>query len=183
MFKFSSDIKKYKRYSYKSGLILLLTQQGLWALFVYRINSAVYRSNIPRFLKGFLLIFCVISQKWIEIIAGISIPYSAEIGHSLYIGHFGNIIINSKTVIGNDCNIAQGVTIGVSGRGEKRGVPVIGNKVYIGANATVAGKIYVNDNSVIAANSLVIKDVKKDTTVLGVPAMEINTNNSRAYIL
>jgi serine O-acetyltransferase len=183
MFKFNSDIKKYKRYSNKSGFILLLTQQGLWALFVYRINSAVYKSAIPRYLKNFLLIFCVISQKWIEIIAGISIPYSAEIGHSLYIGHFGNIIINANAVIGNDCNISQGVTIGVSGRDDKRGVPVIGNNVYIGANATVAGKIYVNNNSVVAANSLVINDVKEGTTVLGVPAKAFNTNNSRDYIL
>lgn len=183
MFYFSSDLKKYKRYSGKSGFVLLLTQQGLWALLVYRINSALYRARLPRFLKKFLLLFCILSQKWIEIVTGISIPYSAQIGHSFYIGHFGNIIINSKAIIGNNCNISQGVTIGVSGRGQKRGVPDIGDNVYIGANATIAGRIKINDNSVIGANSLVIKDVPNDITVLGVPAEVVSSNNSMEYIL
>ncbi|MEM0518364.1 serine O-acetyltransferase [Aequorivita flava] len=182
MFYFNSDLKKYKHYSCKSGLTLLLTQQGLWALFVYRINSAIYRSALPQFVKKLFLLFSVLCQKWIEIVTGISIPYTAQIGHSFYIGHFGNIIINANAIIGNNCNISQGVTIGVSGRGDKRGVPVLGNNIYIGANATIVGKIKVHDNSVIAANSLVINDVPENTTVLGVPAVPINTNSSKDYI-
>lgn len=182
MGKFASDIAKYKKYSGKNSLVLLLTQQGLWALFVYRSGNAIYRSSLPSALKSVVLLFWIVWQKWIEIVAGISIPYSATIGHSFYIGHFGGIILNSKTVIGDNCNISQGVTIGVSGRGEQRGVPIIGNEVYMGARATIAGKISVGDGAVIGANSLVVKNVAVGTTVVGVPAEKISTNDSSAYI-
>ena len=178
----SLDIRKYKKYSNKNTLILVLTQQGIWALFIYRIGNYIYKSRIPRFLKSILLIFMVFWQKIIEIITGISIPYSATIGHSFYIGHFGNIIINATAIIGNNCNISQGVTIGVSGKGVHRGTPVIGNNVYIGANATVAGKITIGNDAVIGANSLVIRDVAMATTVVGVPAVKLNNHNSSAYI-
>ncbi|MGJ8666516.1 MAG: serine O-acetyltransferase [Patiriisocius sp.] len=175
-------MKKYKRYSGKSGIVLMLTQQGLWALFIYRLNNSIYTSKTPKPIKKILLLFCVMSQKWIEIVTGISIPYSVIVGRELYIGHFGNIIINANTIIGDNCNISQGVTIGVSGRGRKRGVPVIKSNVYIGANATIAGAITVNDNAVIGANSLVVKDVAPSTTVVGVPAEMISTNDSSNYI-
>ena len=102
---FRQDLKKYKKYSgNKSGLMLLLTTQGLWALCVYRFFNAVYRSRISIIVKKPLLILGVICQKWIEIIAGIHLPYSATLGESCYIGHFGGIIINSKAIIGNNCN-------------------------------------------------------------------------------
>ena len=180
---FLSDIQKYREYSNKkSSLILVLTTQGLWALFVYRISNGIYKSRLPKLIKKILLFIAVFYQKLIEILTGISLPYAATIGNRFYIAHFGQIIVHPNAVIGNNCNIAQGVTIGVSGRGLKRGVPIIGNNVFIAANAIVAGKINIGDNSVIGANSLVIKDVKEHTTVLGVPAQRISNNNSEAYI-
>lgn len=183
MFKtFKKDLKKYKEYSGKPKVILLLTQQGLWALFVYRISNGIFKSKLPTRFKSMLLILCVIPQKGIEILTGISLPYSAQIGSEFYIGHFGNIIINAHAIIGDNCNISQGVTIGVSGIGQKRGVPVIGSNVYIGANAVVAGKITIGDGAVIGANSLVIKDVISHTTVLGVPAIKIRNHDSKGYI-
>jgi serine O-acetyltransferase len=183
MKKFILDINKYKQYSNgKSTILLILTTQGLWALFVYRLANAIYLSKLHFLIKKTLLIGAIFHQKLVEITTGISIPYSATIGHSFYIGHFGNIIINANAIIGNNCNTSQGVTIGVSGRGEKRGVPIIGNNVYIGVNAVIAGKIKIGDSSVIAANSLVVNDVLANTTVLGVPAQQINNNNSEAYI-
>lgn len=179
---FFSDLEKYKKYSNKSFVLLILTNQGLWALFIYRIFNKVYYSNIPKQFKKILLLFGVFCQKSIEIITGISIPYKAKIGHSFYIGHFGGIIINANAIIGNNCNISQGVTIGVSGRGEKRGVPEIKNNVYIGANAVIAGKIKIGNNCVIAANSLVVTSLEDNITALGVPAKVINKNSSKGYI-
>lgn len=180
---FSLDIKKYKKYSdNKSTIVLIITNQGLWALFVYRISNCIYESKLPKIIKRILLTFSVICQKLIEIVTGISLPYTTRIGAGFYIGHFGGIIINASAVIGVNCNISQGVTIGVSGREEKRGVPVIGDNVYIGANAVITGKITVGDNCVIAANSLVINSVEANKTVLGVPAVVINSNTSKDYI-
>lgn len=180
--KIKKDIAKYKMYSGKSALLLVLTQQGLWAIITYRFYNHIYESKVPSFLKKIMLFFGVIAQKWIEIVTGIQLPYSAKVGNSFYIGHFGHIIINANAVIGNNCNISQGVTIGVSGRGENRGVPVLQDNIYVGANVTVAGKINIGSNSVLGANSLVVKDVDANTTVLGVPAVKINDNDSSAYI-
>ena len=179
---FLTDIKKYKNYSGKSSMVLILTTQGLWALFVYRSSNYIYKSKLPSIIKKPLLLVSIIFQKWIEIVSGISIPYSCSIGHSFYIGHFGGIIINSNAIIGNNCNISQGVTIGVSGRGNKRGVPVLGDNIYIGANAVLAGNIKIGSNCVIAANSLVIEDIEKKSTVIGVPAKNINNLGSKGYI-
>ncbi len=176
-----SDYKKYRKYGANFFVIWFFTQ-GFWAIFQYRIahyNYASIKIQPFRFLFKGLLFFW---QKGIEITTGISIPASAKIGHSFYIGHFGGIIFNRDTVIGNNCNVAQNVTIGVSGQGEKRGVPSIGDNVYIAANSVLAGKITIEDNVLIGACSLVTSDVKENTTVLGVPAVVISQNGSKDYI-
>lgn len=175
-----SDYKKYKKYGGNFISILFFTQ-GFWAIFQYRIANFVYQLKIP-VLKQLLQILCLVWQKIIEIVTGISIPASVKIGHSFYIGHFGGIIINAKTVIGNNCNISQGVTIGVSGLNENRGVPTIGNNVYLGANCVIAGGVFIGDNVLVSACSLVIKDVECNRVVSGVPAVEISSKGSKGYI-
>ncbi|HMV46449.1 MAG TPA: DapH/DapD/GlmU-related protein [Blastocatellia bacterium] len=179
---YCADVRRYTAYGESGALRQVLTQQGLWALLQYRLASAVYQSALPAVLKRPLLLLMVVWQKLIEIAAGICLPYTAQIGAGLYIGHFGHIILNSGVVIGSECNLSQGVTIGVSGRGARRGVPVIGDRVYFGANATVAGKIRVGNDAVIGANSLVTSDVPDGCTVLGVPAEIISRKGSQDYI-
>lgn len=176
-----SDYKKYKKYGGNFASIFLFTQ-GFWALFQYRIANFIYLNIKLIGLRHFLLFVCLLWQKTIEILTGISIPASAKIGHSFYIGHFGGIIINANTEIGNNCNISQGVTIGVSGLEEKRGVPKIGNNVYLGANSVIAGKIYIGDDVLVAACSLIIKDVESDSVMSGVPAVKISSKGSKGYI-
>jgi serine O-acetyltransferase len=174
------DYKKYKKYGGNFVTIIFLTQ-GFWAVFQYRIAHTVYKTPVP-IVKQVLQILCLFWQKAIEVLTGVSVPASAQIGHSFYIGHFGGIILNAKTVIGNNCNISQGVTIGVSGHGENRGVPKIGNNVYIGANAVVAGNIVVEDNVLIAACSLVNTNVACNSVMLGVPAIKVSEKSSEGYI-
>ena len=149
---------------------------------MYRFSNKIYKSKLPTLLKKPLLVLALMWQKWIEITTGISIPYSVNIGESFYIGHFGNIIINSNAIIGDNCNISQGVTIGINGKGDNRGVPIIGDNVYIGANAVLAGKIKVGDNVVVGANSFLIHNVEDNTTVLGVPAKKVSDSSSSGYI-
>ena len=180
--KYLEDIKKYQKYGNTNIIILVFLTQGLWVLFFYRFFNKIYLSKLPHVLKIIILVFYIPLQKIMECITGISIPYSAIIGKGFYIGHFGNIILHPQTVIGDNCNISQGVTIGISGRGKKRGVPKIGNNVYIGANSVIAGKIKIIDNVVIGACSLVVNDIVEEGTVLGVPAVKINNNNSENYI-
>ena len=176
-----SDYKKYQKYGANFFVIVFFTQ-GFWAIFQYRIAHYFFNTiKIQPFralFKGLLFLW----QKGIEIATGISIPASAKIGHSFYIGHFGGIFFNSNTEIGDNCNVAQNVTIGISGQGKKRGVPIIGNNVYIAANSVVAGKIVIGNYALIGACSLVTSDVEENTTVVGVPAVVISRNGSKEYI-
>ncbi|MCJ2076355.1 serine acetyltransferase [Methylobacterium sp. E-016] len=164
-------------------LVLVLTEQGLWALLQYRAAAGIYRSRLFGPLKRAVLLGAGIAQKLIEMTTGISLPYRARIGPGLYIGHFGNIIVHEDAVIGDTCNISQGVTVGTSGRGSRRGAPVIGNRVYVATNAVVAGRIEVGDDSVVGANSLVTRDVPAGSTVLGVPALIVGHRGSAAYLV
>lgn len=101
-----------------------------------------------------------------RILYGIQISYKTKIGYGLYIGHFGNIVVNENTCIGNNCNIAQGVTIGQVNRGQKKGCPTIGDNVWIGANAVIVGKISIGSNVLIAPNSYVNFDVPANSLVV-----------------
>ncbi len=176
-----SDYKKMKNYG-SNFIVILFFTQAFWAIFQYRIAHFFNEKIKIQPFRHIFMLFMYSWQKMIEILTGISIPASVKIGHSFYIGHFGGIIINSDAVIGNDCNISQGVTIGVSGLGDKRGVPIIGNNVYIGANCVVAGKIVIEDNVLIGACSLVNTDVKSNCTILGVPAYIVSDRGSKGYI-
>jgi serine O-acetyltransferase len=176
-----SDYKKYKKYGGNFFTIVFFTQ-GFWAIIQYRIAHFFY-TKITLFPFNFLFRIPVfLWQKHIEIITGISIPASAKIGHSFYIGHFGGIILNANTVIGNNCNISQGVTIGISGINDNRGVPIIGDQVYIGVNSIIAGKITVGNNVLVGSCSLVTSNVGDNLVVLGVPAVVISNKGSKGYI-
>ena len=175
-----TDYKKYKKYGGNFFTIVFFTQ-GFWAIVQYRIAHFVHQLPVP-ILKTVLQCICLLWQKAIEITTGISIPSSVQIGHSFYIGHFGGIIVNARVVMGNNCNLSQGVTIGVSGQGQNRGVPKLGNNVYVGANAVIAGNINVGDNVLIGACSLVNKDVVENSVMLGVPAVKVSEKGTEGYV-
>lgn len=177
----NSDYKKYKKYGSNFFAIVFFTQ-GFWAVFQYRIAHFFYNNIKWKFFRIPVLFFTLLWQKYIEICTGISIPASARIGHSFYIGHFGGIIINANAIIGNNCNISQGVTIGVSGNEEQRGVPVLGDEIYIGANAVIVGKINIGNNVLVGGCSLVNSSFPDDSVVLGVPAVLISNNGAKKYI-
>ena len=114
---------------------------------------------------------------------GFQIYPETEIGEGFYLGHWGALVINPKTIIGKNCNIAQGVTIGQTNRGKSIGVPKIGNEVWIGANAVIVGGITIGDNVLIAPNAYVNMDVPSNSVVVGNPAQIIpNENATEGYI-
>jgi len=107
-----------------------------------------------------------------RIITGIDIHPQAQIGKNLFIDHGTGVVIGQTAVIGNDCTIYQGVTLGGKGNGkhgEKRH-PTIGNDVVIGASAQVLGDITVGDGARIGANAVVTADVEEGATMVGNPA-------------
>jgi serine O-acetyltransferase len=113
---------------------------------------------------------------------GIDISRDARIGSGLYIGHFGGIFVNQGVVIGDNCNLSQGVTLGQLNRGDKAGCPTIGNDVYIAPGAKIVGRIFIGDHAAIGANAVVVDDVSPHTTVGGIPARTLSRNGSEGYV-
>jgi serine O-acetyltransferase len=108
---------------------------------------------------------------------GFQIPVTTKIGKGLYIGHFGDIVISHKAVLGNNCNIATGVSIGAIIEGKRKGAPKIGNAVWIGINSVIVGGIEIGDNVVIAPGSFVNFDVPENCLVMGNPGKIVSSNS------
>jgi serine O-acetyltransferase len=113
---------------------------------------------------------------------GIAIPFTTSIGSGFYIGHFGSIIVHRKTVIGRNCNLSHGVTLGQANRGKNKGHATIGDNTYIGPGAKVIGAVSIGDNVAVGANCVVTKDVPNNAVVAGVPAKIISYKGSVDYI-
>jgi serine O-acetyltransferase len=117
------------------------------------------------------LLYRILVLLPLKLITGIEIYPETKIGSGFYIEHYGGIFIAPTAVIGRNCTIFQGVTIGAGLGGRKAGV--IGDNVVICAGAKVIGDIVVGDNVIIGANSVVTKNVEANTVVAGIPAVVI----------
>lgn len=105
----------------------------------------------------------------IERQTGIHIENNPNIGKGLIIGHYGRIIINGKAKFGEQIYITHGVTIGQNSAGKRKGVPEIGSRVRIGANACIVGKVRIGNDVMIAPNAFVNVDVPDHSVVVGNP--------------
>jgi len=132
------------------------SRQGLWALWVHRFGRRV--DALPKGLyKSILLRYYALLFLLVEMSTGISIPKECVIGKGLRIFHFGGIIVNTHSRIGENCTLRHGVTIG-NRRGE-RVAPVLGNNVEVGAYAQVLGDIRIGNGSKIGALAVVLADM------------------------
>lgn len=109
---------------------------------------------------------------------GLEISRSTDIGPGLYLGHAYNITVNPAAIIGSNCNLHKGVTIGQENRGKREGAPVIGDCVWIGVNATLVGRISVGNDVLIAPGAYVNCDVPSHSIVLGNPCRVIPRDNA-----
>lgn len=101
---------------------------------------------------------------------GVEIHPAAQIGRRFMIDHGMGIVIGETSIIGDDCLIYQGVTLGMTGKHGGKRHPTLGSGVMVGANATVLGNIRVGDGVRVGAGAVVLEDVPNDVTVAGVPA-------------
>lgn len=141
--------------------------------------GVVHTNAVSRVL---LFPFAWLINRHQQIRFGIGISYKTQIGPGLYIGHQGGIFINEQVIIGKNCNLSHQVTIGVSRRGERAGVPAIGDNVYIGPGAKIFGQIKVGNNAAIGANCVVTHDVPENAVVVGIPDKVISYEGSAGYI-
>ncbi len=108
---------------------------------------------------------------------GIEIHPAATIGKGVFIDHGMGVVIGETAIVGDNCTIYQGVTLGGTGKDKGKRHPTIGNNVTIGCGAKVLGPFSVGDNSKIAANAVVLNEIPANSTCVGVPAHIVKRDN------
>jgi serine O-acetyltransferase len=154
-----------------STLEVILTYAGFHALLAYRLAHWLQNKSVPFMPR-------VISQfaRWLT---GIEIHPAAKIGTRFFIDHGMGVVIGETAEIGDHVTLFQGVTLGGTGKERGKRHPTLGNHVVVGAGAKILGGIKIGDNVKIGANSVVLKSVPPNTTLIGVPARVIKTEGQR----
>ncbi len=155
----------------RSSLEILLTYSGVHALLAYRCSHALYE-------KKFYLSARIISQL-AKFFTGIEIHPGAKIGKGLFIDHGTGVVIGETAVIGDNCILYQGVTLGGTGKERGKRHPTLGNNVMIGCGAKVLGPFTIGSNVKIAANSVVLHEIPDNCTAVGAPARVVKRDGKK----
>ena len=110
---------------------------------------------------------------------GVEIHPGAQIGRRFFIDHAMGVIIGETTIIGDDCTLYQGVTLGGTGNEIGKRHPTLGNNVIVGVGAAVLGNITIGDNSKIGGGAVAVKDVPPNCTVVGIPGRIVKRDGKR----
>jgi len=170
---FIDDVKVvFKRDPAARNLIeVLFMYPGLHAILLHRIAHVFYFLRIP-------LIPRMISA-FSRLLTGIEIHPGAKIGKNFFIDHGMGVVIGETTEIGKDVLIYQGVTLGGTGKEKGKRHPTLGNDIVVGAGAKILGPVKIGNNCKIGAGSVVIKDVPKNSTVVGIPGKIVKIGERR----
>ena len=145
-----------------SWLEVFLCYPGLHALIFHKFAHKLYKFKIPvlpRFISHL--------SRWIT---GIEIHPGAKVGKRVFIDHGKGVVIGETSEVGNDVVIYQGVTLGGTSTKRVKRHPTLGNNIVVGCGAKILGNIKIGDNCQIGANSVVLKNVSANSTVVGIPA-------------
>lgn len=167
------DIRAYKKNdpAARSGIEIFLLYNGLHATINYRIAHWLHIHHF-RFLARWL-------SQISKFTTGIEIHPGAKIGRRLVIDHGTGIVIGETAEIGDDCLLYQNVTLGGTGKDIGKRHPTLGNNVMVGSGAKVLGPFRVGDNARIAANSVVLREVPDNATVVGVPGRVVKISGEK----
>lgn len=135
---------------------------GVQAVMWHRVAHFFYKHN-RKFIARWI-------SQCVRFWTGIEIHPGATIGKGLFIDHGMGVVIGETTIIGDNCTIYQGVTLGGTGKEKGKRHPTLGDNVMIGCGAKVLGPFTVGDNSKIAAGAVVLSEVPPNSTCVGVPA-------------
>jgi serine O-acetyltransferase len=158
----------------RGTLEILVCYPGLHALCLHRLSHRLWRQRWP--LSP--LVARVLSQlgRWLT---GIEIHPGARIGRGVFIDHGMGVVIGETAVIGDNCLLYQGVTLGGTGKAHGKRHPTLAENVVVGAGAKVLGAISVGANTRIGAGSVLLRDVEADSTVVGIPGRVIHQSGVR----
>lgn len=159
----------------RSVLEIFLCYPGFHAILFHRMAHRLYRWRVP-------LLPRVVSQfaRWMT---GIEIHPGATIGRRFFIDHGMGVVIGETAVIGDDCLIYQGVTLGGTGKEKGKRHPTLGNRVVVGTGAKVLGNIEIGDCVRIGAGSVVLKPVPPHSTVVGIPGRVVRSRSDEEEML
>lgn len=145
---------------------VFLLYSGLHAIIWYRLAHWFHRHHC-------LFIARAISQ-FARFLTGVEIHPGAQIGRGFFIDHGSGIVIGETTIIGDNCTLYQGVTLGGTGKDTGKRHPTLGNNVMVGSGAKVLGPFTVGNNVKIAAGAVVLNEIPDNCTAVGVPAHIVN---------
>lgn len=150
----------------RGRLEIFLLYSGFHAVLYHRFAHFFYK-------HGMKFIARLISQN-ARFLTGVEIHPGAQIGRGLLIDHGAGVVIGETAVVGDNCTIYQGVTLGGTGKDVGKRHPTIGNNVMIGSGAKVLGPFTVGNNVKIAAGAVVLNAIPDGATAVGVPARVIS---------
>ncbi len=154
----------------RNALEVLLTYSGFHAICFHRVAHALWRRGIPVLPR--------LIAHFGRFVTGIEIHPGAQIGGGFFIDHGMGVVIGETTEIGREVTLFQGVTLGGTGKGRGKRHPTLGDRVVIGAGAKVLGGITIGEGARIGANSVVLRPVPPNATVVGIPGKVIRREDA-----
>ncbi len=151
---------------------VITTYPGFHAMMIHRLSHFFWRHGF-RWLARFTSHL----SRWLT---GIEIHPGATIGRRFFIDHGMGVVIGETAVIGDDCTLYHGVTLGGTSWDKGKRHPTLRNGVVIGAGAKVLGPIEIGEGARVGSNSVVVKPVPAGATVVGIPAHIITKNKKKA---
>ena len=150
-----------------------LFEKGLWAVAVHRFGNWRMGFRWKPVRAPLTLVYRVL-YFLVEVMAGITLPYTTRLGRRVRIWHHSGMILHARS-IGDDVHIRHNTTFGVAHRGENRAIPVIEDRVDLGCGVCVLGAVTVGHDSVVGANAVVVKDVPPWSVAVGLPARVVKS--------
>lgn len=169
-----SDLYRITGKTSKANLIKAMLNPEFKYMFFFRMCNHYIISSKNFIVKRFYKIIL----RHYSIKYGYEIEPGCKIDYGFRLVHRGGVAINPNAVIGKNCTVFKGATIGSQRRGKNKGAPVIADNVWIGANSTIVGKVFIGKNVLIAPNSYVNCDIPPNSIVIGCPAQVIHRENA-----
>jgi serine O-acetyltransferase len=168
----ATDIRRKAKWCYGSDplpmILKTLATDGTAAMVLYRLMQASRAHGLP--------VMEMVFNKANNVFGGAIIGRGAEFGPGFVLIHSNGVVINGNVRGGENVHIEHQVTIGAN----HRETPVLGSDVFIGAGAKIIGSVTVGDGARVGANAVVVHDVAPNTTVVGIPAREVQRRDAHA---